>query len=153
MMTIEQAIEEVRRVGSLAVAAGGIRYEIRSRGPETADALAILKERKSEVMALLSGSTDQVIKADSLESVLKARAIELWSTEAGRLFLVADEEDVRYAIERLGARRGETYTASEARRIIAVGDPAVVAEIHNWKKRFDGKLRDYRKKGGVSYGT
>lgn len=54
-MTIEQAIEEVRRVGSLAVTADGIRYEIRTRGLETARALAILKERKSEAIALHRG--------------------------------------------------------------------------------------------------
>jgi hypothetical protein len=143
-MTTEQAIEEVRRVGSLAVTADGIRYEIRNRGPETARALAILKERKSEAMTLLSGSTEQVTKAEQLESVLKGQAIELWSTAAGRLFLVADEADTGQAMERFGARRGEIYTAAEARRIIAVKDPAVVAEIHDWKRRFDGVVREFR---------
>jgi hypothetical protein len=54
-MTVEQAIEEVRRVGSLALAADGICYEIRKGGPETARALAILKERKREAVALLAG--------------------------------------------------------------------------------------------------
>jgi hypothetical protein len=143
-MTTEQAIEEVRRVGSLAVTADGIRYEIRNRGPETARALAILKERKSEAMTLLSGSTEQATRTEQLESVLKDRAIELWSTAAGRLFLVADEEDARRALGRFGARRGEIYTAAEARRIVAVKDPAVVAKIRDWKQRFDGVVQEFR---------
>jgi hypothetical protein len=142
-MTVEQAIEEIRRVGSLAVAAGGIRYEIRNRGPETANALAILKDRKSEALALLSDNAEQV-STPPLESVLKGRAIELWSTVAGRLFLVADHADASGAMEQLGARRGETYTAVEARRIVAVKDPAIVAEIHDWKQRFDGVVRESR---------
>lgn len=79
-----------------------------------------------------------------LEPLLKNRAIELWSTAAGRLFLVADEADAHQAMEQFGATRGEIYTATEARRIVAVGDPKVVAEIHEWKRRFDGVDRDCR---------
>jgi hypothetical protein len=66
-MTVEQAIEEVRRVGSLAVEAGGIRYKIRNRGPQTADALATLTEYKSEALAILSSSKAQ----QTLEAALK----------------------------------------------------------------------------------
>lgn len=64
-------------------------------------------------------------------------------TTSGRLFLVADEEGARRAMERFGARRGEIYTATEARRIITVKDPAIVAEIHDWKQRFDGMVREF----------
>jgi hypothetical protein len=81
-------------------------------------------------------------RPESLESVLQGKAIELWSTAAGRLFLVASEEDARQAMERFGALRGEIYTAAEVRRIIGVNDPSVVAEIHDWKRRFDGAVRD-----------
>jgi hypothetical protein len=62
----------------------------------------------------------------------------------GRLFLVADDEDARGAMERFGARRGEIYIAAEARRIIAVRDPAIVAEIHDWRQRCDGVVRELR---------
>ena len=82
---------------------------------------------------------------EPLESVLKGQAIELWSTAAGRFFLVANEDDARQVIERFGARRGEIYTAAEARRIIGVNDPAVVAEIHDWKRQFDGTVREFRR--------
>jgi hypothetical protein len=82
---------------------------------------------------------------DPLETVLKGQAIELWSTAAGRFFLVADEADARQAVERFGSHRGEVYTAAEARRVIAVNDPAVVAEIHAWKQQFDGIVRDFRR--------
>lgn len=73
-----------------------------------------------------------------LEEVLKGQAIELWSDAAGRLFLVADEDDAR----RLGEPRGTVYTAAEIRRIVRVADPAIVLEIHEWKRTFNGRLRE-----------
>lgn len=79
-----------------------------------------------------------------LESVLKGRAVELSSDAAGTLLLVADEEDAR----RLGAPRGVVYTAAEARRVIQVGDPAGVREIHEWKRTFNTRIREF--KGGAS---
>ena len=82
-------------------------------------------------------------RLEPLEDALAGHAIELWSDALGRLFLVADEADARAAIDRLGARRGEVYTAAEVRRIVAVNDPAVVAEIHDWKRQFNGALRDF----------
>jgi site-specific recombinase XerC len=103
------------------------------------EALATLKTHKPEALEYLSAAQ----QTEPMESVLKGSAIELWSTAAGRLFLVADEVDARHAMERFGARRGEIYTAEEARRIIAVNDPAVVAEIHDWKRRFDGVVREF----------
>ena len=81
---------------------------------------------------------------EPLETVLKRREVELWSDSVGRLFIVADQADAQAAIERSGARQGEIYTAAEVRLIIAVKDPAVVAEIHEWKRRFDGVVRDFR---------
>ena len=67
---------------------------------------------------------------ESLEDVLKGLAIELWSDAAGCLFIVADEEDAR----RLGEPRGTVYTADELRRVVQIGDPAIVLEIHEWKR-------------------
>jgi len=75
------------------------------------------------------------------EWALKGQVVELWSNTAGRLFLVADEEDAHLTMERYCPPRGEIYTASELRTIVAVGDPAVVAEIHEYKRRFDGRIR------------
>lgn len=78
-------------------------------------------------------------QAAPLEDVLKGRAIELWSDALGEKFwLVADEADAA----RLGEPRGAVYTAVEARRVVRVGDPAAVAEIHAWKRRFEGVIRD-----------
>ena len=88
---------------------------------------------------------EPVERVEPLEEILRGRAVELWSTAAGRLFLVADEVDAARVAERFGARLGEIYTAAEARRIVAVKDPAVVAEIHDWKKRFDGVVREITK--------
>jgi hypothetical protein len=77
----------------------------------------------------------------SLESLLKGSAVELWSTPSGELFIVADEEDAR----RLGAPRGMVYTAAEMRRIVRINDPSVVREIHEWKHKFNGVVREMRK--------
>jgi len=88
-----------------------------------------------------SGTALARARTEPLELVLKGQAIELWSTAAGRLFLVADEADARLTMERFAARRGEIYTAAEARRIVTVNDKSVVAEIHEWKRRFDGTVR------------
>jgi hypothetical protein len=74
-----------------------------------------------------------------LEDVLRGRAIELWSDALGEKFwLVADEADAA----RLGEPRGTVYTAAEARCLVRIGDPAAVAEIHAWKRRFEGVVRD-----------
>ena len=74
----------------------------------------------------------------ALEDVLKGWAIELWSDAAGRLFLVADEDDAR----RLGEPRGTVYTTAEMRRLVHVRDPAIVLEIHEWKRTFNGRVRE-----------
>ena len=73
-----------------------------------------------------------------LKEVLKGFAVELWSDAAGRLFIVADEDDAR----RLDEPRGNVYTASEMRRVVQIGDPAIVLEIHEWKRTFNGRLRE-----------
>ena len=83
---------------------------------------------------------------ESLEDVLKGLAIELWSDAAGCLFIVADEEDAR----RLGEPRGTVYTADELRRVVQIGDPAIVLEIHEWKRRFDARLREYQERKGCA---
>jgi hypothetical protein len=79
----------------------------------------------------------------SLEDVLRGRAIELWSDALGdRFWLVADE----HGVTKLGEPRGNVYTAAEARRVVQVGDPAIVREIHEWKQRFDGRVRKVQKR-------
>jgi hypothetical protein len=91
----------------------------------------------------LAGETEMpdVPVSESLEPVLTGRAVELWSKSTGRLFLVVDEEDARLAEERFRAGRGEIYTSAEARCIVTISEPALVAEIHEWKRRFNGQLR------------
>jgi hypothetical protein len=72
-----------------------------------------------------------------LDSVLKGLVVELWSAASGRLFIVADEADAHS----LGEPRGVVYTAAELRRVVRVGDPAIVREIHDWKRKFNGRIR------------
>jgi hypothetical protein len=77
-------------------------------------------------------------ESGSLESVLRGLAIELWSDAAGGLFIVADEDDAR----RLGEPRGTVYTAAEMQPVVQITDPAIVLEIHEWKRTFNGRLRE-----------
>ena len=104
------------------------------------DRSAVTESRK--VDELLDRPQKPLPKSDNRTgSTLTGQVVELWSTIAGRLFLVADEEDANGAMEYFGARRGEIYTAAEVQRIVVVNDPAVVAEIHEWKRRFNGTIR------------
>jgi hypothetical protein len=97
----------------------------------------------------LKSKLESANQDDSLEAVLKGLAIELWSDALGeRFWLVADEEDA----VKLGEPRGTVYTAAEARRVIQVGDPASVAEIHRWKRRFDATVREYQPETADSSG-
>lgn len=88
----------------------------------------------------LANTSPAAQQAGSLESLLRGLAIELWSDAAGCLFIVADEDDAR----RLGEPRGAVYTAAEMRRVVQIGDPAIVLEIHEWKRKFNGRVRDYQ---------
>jgi hypothetical protein len=74
----------------------------------------------------------------TLENVLKGQAVELYLADGERLFIVADEADAA----KLGEPRGTLYTSAEVRRIIQVADPDVVAEVHRWKRQFNGTIRD-----------
>ena len=78
------------------------------------------------------------MQPEPLEDVLRGRAIELWSNDAGSLFIVADEADAR----RLGEPRGMVYTAAEVRRVVQIHDPATVLEIHEWKRIFNARLQE-----------
>src|SRR5258708_8409129 len=76
-----------------------------------------------------------------LETVLRGQALELWSDALGeRFWLVADEEDALL----LGEPRGNVYTAAEMRLVVQIRDPAVVLEIHEWKRTFNGRVREDR---------
>ena len=105
------------------------------------DYVALAKQALSEhqlAHALTPPTTKTTETTKPLEDVLRGLAIELWSDALGeRFWLVADEADAA----RLGEPRGTIYTAAEARRVVQVGDPIAVAEVHAWKRRFDGEIR------------
>ena len=79
---------------------------------------------------------------EPLEAVLKGQALELWSDAVGeRFWLVADHNNA----DRLGQPRGSVYTAAEARRIVQIADPSIIAEVHRWKRHFNATLRECRR--------
>jgi hypothetical protein len=112
----------------------------------TPDYLAMAREAQRQFLEQNSSYEE----TKKLEDVLKGRAVELWSTSTGTFYLVLDEDDAQQAMKRFGASRGEIYTVVEARRIVAVNDPVTVAEIHEWKRRFDGVVRDATRTGTKS---
>lgn len=143
-MQVEQAIATLRRSGQLLTDAGRIRY----RGPVTSgpinEALVALKLNRDMAISILDGKEAGRERTDSIEDVLRGRAVELWSDAAGgRFWLVADSADAN----RLNEPRGTVYTASEARRLATIRDPKVVREVNEWKRRFNGSLSeiDYSK--------
>jgi hypothetical protein len=71
--------------------------------------------------------------------VLKGRAVELYLLDGKRLFIVADEVDAAKLCE----QRGTIYTAAEARRVVQIADPSVVAEVHLWKRKFNATVREF----------
>jgi hypothetical protein len=78
---------------------------------------------------------------ETLEATIKGSAVELWSDALGESFwLVADEADAELARE----PRGRVYTAAEARCIIQIADPVIVAEVHRWKRDFDAAVSEFR---------
>jgi hypothetical protein len=93
-------------------------------------------EMARQVLASAQGCGKAECANESLEAVLKGRAIELWSN--GECFwLVADEEDA----EKLAERRGAVYTAPEVQHLVTVRDPAIVREIHVWKRATNAIIR------------
>ena len=98
---------------------------------------ALLEHRKSAQPETSTPLTTNTTKP--LEDVLKGLGIELWcDAQSERFWLVADEADA----QRLGESRGSVYTASEVRMVIGISDPETVAEIHRWKRTFDGIIRE-----------
>jgi hypothetical protein len=91
-----------------------------------------------DYLSIARRALEQTKQPERLDDVLKGRAIELWSDAAGCLFIVADEDDTR----RLGVPRGTVYTLAEMRRVVQIGDPAIVREIHEWKQMFYGRMRE-----------
>jgi hypothetical protein len=140
-MTVNEAIDEVQRVGTIRAENGKLKVRFPECEREALEAaIDTLRSDRAEALAQLSQLNPA--NPEPLEMVLQGLAIELWSTEVGRLFLVADDEDARRLMDGFGAQRGEVYTAAEARRIVTVDDPPVVAEIHAWKRQFDGVVRE-----------
>ncbi len=154
-MKVAEALEVIRRVGVVESSEGKLKLKF----PETErtalqPAIAVLRRGKTEALALLAeplkDSNLGHEKPQSLEDSLRGLAIELWSNAAGCLFIVGNEDDAR----RLCEPRGTVYSASEVRRVVQIGDPAIVREIHEWKRVFDGHVREVQKRhSGRGQGT
>lgn len=136
-MKVAEALEVIRRVGVVESSEGKLKLKFPERERTALQpAIDALRRGKTEALALLAEPLKDHsfgrVEPQSLEAVLKGLAIELWSDAAGQLFIVADEDDAR----RLGESRGTVYTPAEMRRVVQIGDPATVLEVHRWKRKF-----------------
>jgi hypothetical protein len=111
------------------------------------DAKVLVEASEPESFADLHPDSGNTL---SFKGVLKGWGIELWCDSLGeRLWLVEDEEDAALA----GERRGSIYTAHEVSCLVRVGDPETVAEIHRWKRQFDGIVSEYLPEGATQRGS
>ena len=101
--------------------------------------------RKARADDHVDDHQDVPVRKANLESVLKGQTVELWSDSMGSLFLVADDADAQRVMERYGVLRGSVYTAGEIHYVTSVGDPEVVAEIHNWKRTMNARIKSLSK--------
>ncbi|MFN7939110.1 MAG: hypothetical protein U0R19_37650 [Bryobacteraceae bacterium] len=92
-------------------------------------------------------AAEELAEIHPLEEVLKGRAVELYLADGDRLFIVADEEDAQI----LGEPRGAVYTAAEVRQVIQIADAVVVREVHEWKRRFNARVREYQPWNSPTY--
>lgn len=129
-MQLEQAIMALRQAGELSTDRGRIRYRGPAGSATVSEALTALRQNREQAIAVLERNEPDAIQ-ERLETALRGKAIELWSDGAGeRFWLVADEPDA----DRVAEPRGRIYTAAEARMLIAIADPTVVREVHQWKR-------------------
>ena len=145
-MKVAEALELIRRVGAVERSEGNLKLKFPKREHAALQpAIDTLRSGKTEALALLAETFKDPnfghVEPQNLEAVLKGFAVELWSDRSGRLFIVADEEDANRLMAD-GVGRGEIYTAAEARQVVQISDPGTVAEVHEWKRRFDGVIRD-----------
>ncbi|MBI1789591.1 MAG: hypothetical protein HYR60_18820 [Acidobacteria bacterium] len=133
LIAIRQGTSAKDAKASLVTADPGLLHLLHTYFPES-------REDSSDERVTIGRASDRPKEPEPLDGVLKGLAIELWSDRAGCLFIVADEEDAR----RLGEPRGTVYTADELRRVVQIGDPAIVLEIHEWKRTFNARVREGR---------
>lgn len=141
-MTVAEAIEAIRREGSIQSDGDRIRVRIAEAAKASLQpAIETLRREKSSALQMLGsteyGSEIAAGSPEGLRNALRGRALELWSDSAGgRLFIVADDADTA----RLRERRGEVLTVDELELVVRIEDPATAVEVLRWKRAFDGVL-------------
>ena len=81
--------------------------------------------------------------ADTLGKVRGERVVQITPNSI-------DAAIATFAILAAGAQvvpLNPAYTAHELRRVVQLGDPAIVLEIQEWKRKFNGRVREYQRKG------
>ena len=132
-MTAREVLERIHAAGGSVVAQGDI-LKFRAPEPLPADVMAMAKEHKPELLALLSGGNRDWARMSLSEIEGLHVAINIQSDEYGSLWLVSTEAERKLADD--GA---PTYTALEAKQIVGL-PMGLVRQIHEFKKTFGGNL-------------
>lgn len=126
-MTTQDAIAEVRKVGTIRAEAGRLKVRFPATLAERLrPALNVLKQDRDAALAVVGSS-------------LKGTAVELCHRD-GRFWIVADEADAAEAMARFGLQRGEIWTGAEIERVAGIRDEAVRLEVMAWKRMFAGTI-------------
>ena len=139
-MNVAEAIETIQQAGGefFVPEPGRLQASVPSqRPPELEAALATIRENRAEVLAVLTVSERPLEKPPP---IIKGQAVCLYSDLVGEnLWIVADEQDAQ-ALVGQGERRGQVYTPEEVRLVIAIKDPAIVKQVHEFKREFNTRM-------------
>ena len=149
-MTVEKAIETVRKVGKIEAVENDIDVKVpRASVERLQSAFSTIRGHRTEALALLgstlsapaSGWQREQTAAEALPSdALKGYAVCLYSDLVGEnLWIVADEEDAGRLIDQ-GERRGAVYTRAESRLVTRINDPDIVKQVHAFKREFNTRM-------------
>ena len=132
-MTAREVLERIHEVGGTVVAEGDV-LKFRAPEPLSADVMAMAKEHKPELLALLSREGRDWARMPLSELEGLSVAIKIESDEYGDLWLVSGERE-----RKLADGGAPTYTVLEAKQIVGL-PMGLVRQVHEFKRVFDGKL-------------
>ena len=131
-MTAQDVLERIHDAGGTVVAEGD-KLKFKARRPLPAEVMAMAKEHKPELLALLSGGNLDWARMplSELEGLHVAIKIE---SQFGSLWLVSNEAE-----RKLADNGAPIYTVFEAKQMLGL-PRELVHQIHRFKQAFGGEL-------------
>ena len=140
-MTVPEAVAELHAVGEVRVVGETIVCRIpRRKTPAQTKALEVVRRQKTQALTLLVKSQEARQKRKPLEEILKGCAIGLYSDLVGENFWICADENDAERLTMEGDKRGQIYAADEVRLVITIKDPAIVRQVHEFKRELDTQI-------------